>query len=130
MRKEQNPIPLSEVVLRVTVTQALYECGVDENRIVEQLCRHCRCTMQEAIGILVYEKTTRAPIRALQAYLEREKGFPADSKKSVYGLAFSKMSTMPEFRSASPEEFYARFGPEFEHLKKERYFRDMRMETA
>ena len=40
------------------------------------------------------------------------------------------MSSIPDCRNASPEEFYARFGQEFEDLKKDRYFRDMRMETA
>ena len=117
-------------VLRVTVTQVLYECGVNENLIVQMLRSRCHCTENEAVNLYVYEKTTRAPIRALQNYLEAEKGFPPDSKKSVYGLAFDKMSSEPDCRNASPEEFYARFGPEFEALKADRYFRDMRMETA
>ncbi|MBQ1790739.1 MAG: hypothetical protein II008_11200, partial [Oscillospiraceae bacterium] len=51
----------------------------------------CRRTHLQSLRGLphrhVYEKTTRAPIRALQNYLEAEKGFPPDSKKSVYGLA-------------------------------------------
>ena len=123
-------IPLAEVVLRVTITQVLYECQVNENLIVQMLRSRCHCTESEAVNLYVYEKTTRAPIRALQSYLEAEKGFPPDSKKSVYGLAFDKMSSEPDCRNASPEEFYARFGPEFEALKADRYFRDMRMETA
>ena len=130
MQNNNNTISLSDAVLRITLTQALYECGVKEDQIVDQLCRHCHCALDEAISILLYEKTTRAPIRELQKYLEAEKGFPPDSKKSVYGLAFFKMSMIPEIRGASPEEFYARFGPELEALKKERYFRDMRMWTA
>ena len=130
MLKEYGLSPLADEALRITLTESLYECGVDENRIVEQLCKHCQCTLEEAIQHVVYEKTTRTPIRALQTYLEREKGFPADSRKSVYGLAFFKMSMLPEIRGASPEEFYRRFGIEFEALKRDRYFRDMRMETA
>ena len=130
MLKEQNPIPLWEVIRRVTLTQSLYECGVNENQIVDQLCTHCHCTVNEAIGYYVYEKTTRVPIRALQKYLEEEKGFPPDSKKSVFGLAFYKLGMAPELRDASPEEFYKRYALEFEALKTERYFHDMRMETA
>ena len=130
MLKEFGLSPLADDAVRIILTQVLYECGIDENRIVEQLRKHCHCTLEEAIQSVVYEKTTRTPIRALQAYLEREKDFPADSKKAVYNLAFYKMSMAPEFRNASPEEFYKRFGIEFEALKRDRYFRDMRMETA
>ena len=82
MLKEYGLSPLADEALRITLTESLYECGVDENRIVEQLCKHCQCTLEEAIQHVVYEKTTRTPIRALQNYLEREKGFPADSRKT------------------------------------------------
>ena len=95
-------LPLDEVVLRVTVTQVLYECQVNENLIVQMLRSRCHCTENEAVNLYVYEKTTRAPIRALQSYLEAEKGFPPDSKKSVYGLAFDKMSSEPDCRNVTP----------------------------
>jgi len=103
MKTENNITSLSEIILRITLTQALYECGVREDQIIDQLCRHCHSALDEAISILLYEKTTRAPIRELQKYLEAEKGFPPDSKKSVYGLAFFKMNMTPEIRGASPE---------------------------
>ena len=130
MLYEKIPVPVADAVLRVTLTQSLYECGVNENQIVDQLCEHCHCTMNEAISSYVYEKTTRVPIRALQQYLEKEKGFPPDSRKSVYGFAYFKMCSMPEVRSLGPEEFYKRFALEFEALKLDRYFHDMRMETV
>ena len=38
MPREQNPIPLWEVIRRITLTMSLYECGVNENQIVDQLC--------------------------------------------------------------------------------------------
>ena len=85
MPREQNPIPLWEVIRRITLTMSLYECGVNENQIVDQLCEHCNCTENEAINYYVFEKTTRVPIRALQQYLEKEKGFPPDSRKCVFG---------------------------------------------
>ena len=95
-------LPLAEVILRVTVTQVLYECQVNENLIIQMLRSRCHCTENEAVNLYVYEKTTRAPIRALQSYLEAEKGFPPDSKKSVYGLAFDKMSSEPDCRNVTP----------------------------
>jgi len=64
------------------------------------------------------------------AITPKEKGFPPDSRKSVYGFAYFKMCSMLELRGASPEEFYKRYALEFEALKTERYFHDMRMETA
>ena len=73
MLQGNKVLPLDEVVLRVTVTQVLYECQVNENLIVQMLRSRCHCTESEAVNLYVYEKTTRAPIRALQNYLEAER---------------------------------------------------------
>ncbi len=105
------------LVFEETLVQALCECDVDEEMIVEQLCKHCERTPEKARTLISLEKKVRAPIRALQKYLEDELFFSPDIQEAVYELMAPELLKKRELQKASPEQLYSIFWPELQLLK-------------
>ena len=100
-----------------TLIQALCECNVEENMIVEQICKHCNRTPENAKTLISLEKNFRVPIRALQKYLEENFFFPPDSKEAIYDFMLKELFMKPYLRKATPEQLYLIYWPDLHLLK-------------